>query len=121
MRSSCPISQTLEILGDRWTLLVIRDLMFFGKSQYKEFLSSPEKISTNILADRLKRLEQSGIITKTSYQDNPPRYAYHLTQKGQDLRPLIREVTTWGLEYIENTQIPLEARGKKTPVSEVPD
>ncbi|KKJ75804.1 hypothetical protein WH95_16380 [Kiloniella litopenaei] len=118
MRSSCPISQTLEILGDRWTLLIIRDLMHFGKSQYKELLSSPEKISTNILADRLKRLEQSGIVEKKSYQDNPPRYAYRLTPKGQALRPLIREVTTWGLEYIEGTKIPLDALNKETSENE---
>ena len=121
MRSTCPISQTLEILGDRWTLLIIRDLMFFGKSQYKEFLSSPEKISTNILADRLKRLEQSGIVEKKSYQDNPPRYEYHLTSKGADLRPLMREVTTWGLEHIENTEIPLDALNKETSKNESPD
>ncbi|WP_419903401.1 winged helix-turn-helix transcriptional regulator [Kiloniella sp.] len=106
MRSTCPIAQSLDILGDRWTLLVIRDLMFVGKTQYGEFLNSPEKISTNILAERLKRLEQAGIIEKQAYQNNPPRYEYHLTQKGRDLRPLLSEVCKWGLEYVEDTQIP---------------
>ena len=106
MRSPCPISQSLDILGDRWTLLVIRDLMFIGKSQYGEFLASPEKISTNILAERLKRLEQSGIVEKREYQKNPPRYEYLLTQKGKDLRPMLKEISKWGLEHIEDTQIP---------------
>ncbi len=106
MRSTCPIAQSLDILGDRWTLLVIRDLMFVGKNQYGEFLSSPEKISTNILAERLKRLEQSGVIEKRPYQSNPPRYEYLLTQKGEDLRPLLIEVCKWGLKHVEDTQTP---------------
>ncbi|MEH6629333.1 MAG: helix-turn-helix domain-containing protein [Halopseudomonas aestusnigri] len=106
MRSTCPISQTLDILGDRWTLLVIRDLMLVGKSQYSEFLNSPEKISTNILAERLRRLEAADIIEKHAYQSNPPRYEYKLTAKGNDLRPLIREITKWGIENLKDTKIP---------------
>ncbi|MCZ4281094.1 helix-turn-helix domain-containing protein [Kiloniella laminariae] len=103
MRSSCPISRSLDILGDRWTLLVIRDLMFFGKNQYGEFLASPEGISTNILADRLKNLEQVGIISKEAYQHNPVRYTYSLTSKGKDLQPALAALFSWGLEHVENS------------------
>ncbi|MFD2204988.1 winged helix-turn-helix transcriptional regulator [Kiloniella antarctica] len=106
MRSNCPISRTLDLLGDKWTLLIIRDLMIIGKKQYGEFLTSPEKISTNILAERLKRLEVAGIIEKRVYQNNPPRYEYLLSPKGNDLRPLIREISKWGLENLEGTEIP---------------
>lgn len=103
MRSPCPIANTLDIVGDKWTLLVIRDL-FAGKSTYGEFQSSPESIPTNILADRLKRLAGHGIIEKTPYQQRPVRYAYQLTNKGRSLGPLLKEMSTWGLKNIEGTE-----------------
>ena len=102
-RSVCPITNTLDVLGDKWTLLVVRD-MFLGKKTYGEFLASPEGIPTNILADRLKRLEQHGIIDRTPYQQSPVRYAYRLTSKGQQLSPVIKEIIKWGLENIQGTK-----------------
>ncbi len=101
-RSACAVANTLDILGDKWTLLVIRDL-FLGKKTYSEFQKSPEKIPTNILAERLKRLLSADIISKQSYQQNPPRYAYQLTQKGEDLAPLLKAMLIWGNQYIPGT------------------
>jgi DNA-binding HxlR family transcriptional regulator len=101
-RSSCPLSCSLDLLGDRWTLLVIRDL-FGGKSRYGEFLDSPERIPTNILAERLHRLEQAGLITSSPYQQNPPRYAYALTAKGKDLKPVLAALALWGMRHESRT------------------
>ena len=103
MRSPCPIANTLDIVGDKWTLLVIRDL-FAGKSTYGEFQSSPEGIPTNILADRLKRLAGHGIIQKTPYQQNPVRYAYQLTNTGRSLGPLLEQLVKWGKKNIAGTE-----------------
>ncbi len=113
MRSPCPIANTLDILGDKWTLLVIRDL-FAGKSTYSEFQSSPEKIPTNILADRLKRLSEKDIILKTPYQDRPVRYAYQLTEKGISLGPVLKEIQYWGSNNIATTEakIKMNLKGK---------
>ena len=101
-RSSCPIANVLDIMGDKWTLLVIRDL-FMGKKTYKEFTRSPEGIPTNILAERLKRLASAGIINKSKYQDRPVRYAYALTEKGRDLEPAIWQLVKWGNKHVEGT------------------
>ena len=103
MRSPCPIANTLDIVGDKWTLLVVRDLLA-GKSTYSEFQSSPEKIPTNILADRLKRLIEKDIILKTPYQDRPVRYAYQLTDKGISLGPILKEMQNWGSKNIAGTE-----------------
>lgn len=103
MRSPCPIANTLDIIGDKWTLLVVRDLLA-GKSTYSEFQSSPEKIPTNILADRLKRLIKKDIILKTPYQDRPVRYAYQLTDKGISLGPILKEMQNWGSKNIAGTE-----------------
>jgi DNA-binding HxlR family transcriptional regulator len=101
-RSRCPISCALDLLGDRWTLLVIRDL-FGGKSRYGEFATSAEGIPTNILADRLERLEASGLVTSEPYQENPRRYAYTLTPKGRDLRPVLGALGAWALRHVPRT------------------
>ncbi|MDX2505262.1 MAG: helix-turn-helix domain-containing protein [Gammaproteobacteria bacterium] len=101
-RSACAVANTLDILGDKWTLLVVRDL-FFGKTIYSEFQNSPEKIPTNILAERLKRLEAADIITKSSYQLRPVRYAYQLTEKGEALAPVLKEMVIWGNKFIPDT------------------
>ena len=100
-RSMCPISSTLDILGDRWTLLVIRDLMFKGKKTYGEFLQSEEKIATNILADRLLILEKYGIIEKTIFPGNKVKNLYKLTPKGLDLMPTLFEIILWGDKHFE--------------------
>lgn len=103
-RSACPISSTLEILGDKWTLLIIRDLMFSGKKTYGEFLQSPEKIATNILADRLLVLEQNGIIEKKAFPGNKVKNLYQLTPKGIDLMPILFEIILWGDKYFETPE-----------------
>lgn len=105
--TTCPVALSLDILGDRWTLVVIRDL-FLGKSRYGEFLESPERITTNILAERLRRLESEGLVEKQAYQDNPPRHAYRLTRKGRELEPVLRELRKWGLRHMPGAAIPKE-------------
>ena len=102
-RSLCPVACSLDILGDRWTLLVIRDL-FAGKSRFGEFLASPERIPTNILAERLKRLERAGVITSTPYSLHPPRLDYHLTERGRALAPVVDAIAVWGLEQFPGTR-----------------
>ena len=101
-RSICPVSCTLDLLGDKWTLLVIRDL-FIGKKTYSEFQASPEGIPSNILANRLKRLLQDGIIDKQAYQQHPPRYQYLLTDKGRALWPVLKAIAPWANEHIPGT------------------
>lgn len=103
MRSVCPVACTLDLIGDKWSLLVIRDLIL-GKQTYREFQESPEGIPTNILAERLKRLELHGIVEKHPYQERPVRYAYELTKKGKALGPVVNEILKWGLKYIPGTQ-----------------
>ena len=97
-RSFCPVACTLDVLGDRWTLLVVRDLMR-GKQRFGEFLGSSEKIPTNILADRLQRLMASGVIAARPYSEHPPRVDYMLTDKGEDLRPVVRAMVEWGVRH----------------------
>lgn len=101
-RSHCPVSCILEIVGDKWTLLVVRDLLF-GKHTFKELQASPEKIPTNILADRLKRLEKSGLVRRELYQERPKRYAYYLTEKGRDLEPVMLSLIVWSNKHIPDT------------------
>lgn len=97
-RSRCPVACTLDVLGDRWSLLVIRDVMR-GKKRYAEFLASSERIPTNILADRLKRLARQGVIRSRKYSQHPPRLEYELTAKGEDLRPIMRAMVDWGVRH----------------------
>lgn len=102
-RSPCPVACTLDILGDKWTLLVVRDL-FTGKKRYGELQKSPENIPSNILANRLGRLLEHQIITKKSYQNNPVRYEYSLTQKGKELRTILNAIVAWGEKSIEGSK-----------------
>lgn len=104
-RSPCPVANLLDIVGDKWTMLIIRDL-FLGKKTYSEFENSYEGIRTNILAERLKRLETAGIIEKSPYQERPVRYQYMLTEKGKALGPVLKAMKNWGLKYIAGTYIP---------------
>ena len=104
-RSTCPISCVLDILGDKWTLLVVRDL-FLNKHRYGKFIESPEGIPTNILADRLRRLEAAGIIKKVLYQSNPPRAEYYLTSKGADLGPVLRAMQKWAERHVPGVMSP---------------
>ena len=103
MRSACPIANVLDLVGDKWSMLIVRDMLFFDKHRYGEFLASDEGIPTNILASRLKRLERYGIIEKKPYQHNPVRNEYHLTATGHDLRPMVMEMVNWGLKHIPGT------------------
>jgi DNA-binding HxlR family transcriptional regulator len=96
-RSHCPISLSLEVIGDRWSLLILRDLIVFGKQRYGELLQSAEGISTNILADRLVRLEEAGLISRSADEGQQVNYAP--TKKGSDLRPVLHELARWGLKY----------------------
>ncbi len=101
-RSDCPINFALEVFGDKWTFLIIRDLMFKGKHYYGEFLQSEEEIATNILADRLSLLEQEGIVLKTA---DPSKYIYKLSRKGIDLLPVLVEVIMWSAKYDEDSAV----------------
>ncbi|MGE0464321.1 MAG: winged helix-turn-helix transcriptional regulator [Vicinamibacterales bacterium] len=97
--SRCPIAVALDVFGDRWTLLVIRDLLFKGKRHYREFLESHEGIATNILADRLARLEAEGLVSKTLDPHHGRRRVYALTRKGYDLIPVILEMIEWSARH----------------------
>ncbi len=102
IRTPCPVASALDIFGDRWTLVVVRDLAF-GKERYGEFLASPEGIPTNILADRLRQLEEFEVIRKEPYQERPVRYRYLLTDKGRELWPVLRAMAIWGHKHIAGT------------------
>ena len=104
-RSGCPVSIALEVLGDRWSLLIIRDLMIRGYRTFKEFEASGEGIATNILADRLERLEQAGIIATEEDEDDRRKLNYQLTGKGIDLAPVLLELLIWGARH-EKTDAP---------------
>jgi DNA-binding HxlR family transcriptional regulator len=103
-RSNCPIACTLDLIGDKWTILIVRDMFFFGKCRFEDFLDSPEKISTNILTARLKKMEESGLITKNPYGTHSQRMDYKLTQKGSSLAEIVRQITVWGKENIPDTK-----------------
>lgn len=94
-RSECPICVGLDVFGDKWSLLVIRDMLFNGKNSFGDFLKSGEKIATNILADRLELLECAGIISKKPHPENKTRIVYRLTPKGIDLAPVLLEIIAW--------------------------
>lgn len=102
-RSPCPISCTLDVIGDKWTLLVVRD-MILGRAHFKEFANSPEGIATNILTDRLARLIETEIVERYPSTEHSGRDAYRLTAKGRSLRPLINGLAKWGLENIDGTE-----------------
>jgi len=103
LRSRCPIGGALDVVGDRWTLLVMRDLLFYGKRRFADFLTSPEGIATNILSDRLERLERCGLVRKRHYRDHPPRQEYTVTARGRDLIPVLRELIRWGQRHVAGT------------------
>jgi DNA-binding HxlR family transcriptional regulator len=105
-RSDCPINFALETFGDTWSLLIIRDIVYFGKQTYGEFLASDEGIATNILANRLARLEQQGILTKLPHPTDVRKERYVLTEKGLDLIPILVEMANWSAEYDPQTGAP---------------
>jgi DNA-binding HxlR family transcriptional regulator len=106
-RSPCPIACSLDIMGDRWTLLIIRDL-FLGRSRFRDFTASPEGIPTNILSDRLERLLQHDIVKQIPAEDGTKRFAYLLTEKGNALRPVLAAMRDWGLTWEKDTKALLQ-------------
>ncbi len=98
-RSDCPIGYTLDIFGDRWTMLIIRDLLLYGKDSFSEFLCSDEKIATNILTDRLNMLLRDGFVTKHTAPTNKSRFLYRPTEKAIELIPVLMEITLWAEKY----------------------
>jgi DNA-binding HxlR family transcriptional regulator len=112
-RSGCPINILLEAVGDTWSLLIVRDMMFFGRKTYNEFLNAGEKIATNILSDRLQKLECSGIIAKRRDPSDARRHIYRLTEKGIDLAPVLIEMIVWAARH-EETAAPPEVIRKMT-------
>lgn len=104
-KSDCPINFALEIFGDKWTFLIVRDLMFKGKHFYGEFLLSEEGIATNILSDRLSLLEDKGIVSKSNDPSHKQKIIYNLTQKGIDLVPVLVEVIMWSAKYDKQSAV----------------
>jgi DNA-binding HxlR family transcriptional regulator len=102
-RSPCPVACALDVVGDRWTLLLIRDLLG-GKKRYGELLSASERIPTNILADRLKRLEREGLIRRVPYSAHPPRDEYELTEQGRELSGPVEALAIWGTRHFPGTR-----------------
>lgn len=107
-RSGCPITNALEVIGDRWSLIVIRDLMLFNRHEFGELRDAGEGIATNILTDRLKTLSTSGIIGSIPHPSNGIKKLYYLTSKGKSLLPLIREMILWGDLQCEGSQAPAD-------------
>ena len=103
-RSPCPLACSLDIFGDRWTLLVVSDLVL-GKSRFKDFSASPEGIPTNILSDRLERLLRHGVVRRIPAAKDSRHFAYELTEKGQALKPLLRFLRDWGLQWEKGTKV----------------
>jgi DNA-binding HxlR family transcriptional regulator len=109
-RSGCPLNIALEIFGDRWSLLIVRDLMFKGRSRHKELAEAEERIATNILTDRLRRLETHEIIARTQDPTDARKMTYRLTQKGIDLAPVLVEMILWSARYEETVAPPATIR-----------
>ena len=108
LRSDCPINYALEYLGDKWSLLIIRDMVFDGKRFYKDFLNSKEGIATNILSDRLKRLEGLGIVEAKVYEKQKTQKIYTLTQKGKDLTPILIDIILWSASHKDGLNVEAE-------------
>jgi len=99
-RSRCSIARSLEILGDKWTLLVVRDLMWHGKHTFQELQNSEEHLPPNLLSQRLKRLMEWGLVEREAYQDRPVRYRYRLTPRGRELEPALLQIMRWGHAHL---------------------
>jgi len=106
LRSHCPISYSLELVGDRWSLLIVRDMVYFGKKTYGEFKGSNEGIARNILASRLKQLAEHGLIIKTPHPDDGRKDIYRLTEKGLGLVPILLDMADWGSRHYSESDAP---------------
>jgi DNA-binding HxlR family transcriptional regulator len=95
----CPLARTLDVIGERWTLLILRDLFLQGPRRFQDFEGSLSGVSPNTLSARLKRLEESGIVARRLYEERPPRAEYVLTEKGRELGPILKAMRAWGERY----------------------
>jgi DNA-binding HxlR family transcriptional regulator len=116
----CPIARTLDLIGDRWTLLIIRDL-FLGRSRFNEFRQSTPRISPKLLSERLKRLEEEGIVERALLNGHPPRAEYRLTPKGRSLFPVLFAIGWWGFEYLFTDEPDLRTEVDAFLRSQVPE
>lgn len=105
-RSNCPINFSLEMVGDAWSLLILRDIIYFGRKTYNEFLASDEGIARNILADRLVQLQAKGLLTKTSHPSDKRKEIYELTEDGLELVPLLLDMAEWGAKRVPQENLP---------------
>jgi DNA-binding HxlR family transcriptional regulator len=103
-RSPCPVACSLDLFGDRWTLLIVRDLLL-GKARFKEFVASPERIPTNVLSERLDRLLRHKIVAQVRAAEGSKHLAYRLTRKGEALRPVLSTMKEWGLTWEKGTRV----------------
>jgi len=119
IRSGCPVSLGLDIFGDRWTLLIVRDLMFTGKRHFREMLCSEEGISSNILADRLQMLLAEGIVTRTEDARHRQKVVYSLTEKGIDLLPILMQISRWSSKHrpVSEAYLGAESTDQDDPAS----
>lgn len=106
-RSDCPISKVLDLVGDKWSLLILRDMLFFGKETYSDLQNSDEKMATNILSTRLEKLEQEGLISKRASEQDKRKKLYKLTEKGTDMLPILLDMIVWSAKYASDTEIPV--------------
>lgn len=107
-RSDCPIANALDLLGDRWSLLIVRDLVFRGFREFGQFLAGGEGISTNILTERLERLQCAGVLVRFDHPEDGKKYVYRLTGKGIDLVPVLIQLVLWGAKYTPNHAAPAD-------------
>jgi DNA-binding HxlR family transcriptional regulator len=114
-RSTCSIARTLEIVGDKWTLLIVRDLMWHGKHTFHTLQASAEQVPTNILSDRLKRLIEWGLVKRQPYQQKPVRFEYHLTEAGRALEPVLQQIMAWGHERLGGGRFERARRSAAAP------
>ncbi len=98
-QAGCPVAATLDVIGDRWTILILRDLLLGRSGKFKDLLVSLQGISPNLLAERLKRLEREGIVRRSFYSDHPPRAEYRFTDKGEELGSVVRAMARWGYDH----------------------
>ena len=98
-QENCPVARTLDLIGERWTILILRDLLLHGPRRYQDFQDSLAGVAPNTLSARLKDMEANGLITRQLYSEHPPRLEYHLTEKGKSLGPILKSLRKWGETY----------------------
>jgi DNA-binding HxlR family transcriptional regulator len=98
-QEGCPVARTLDLIGERWTILILRDLLLHGPRRFQDFQESLSGVAPNTLSARLKSMEESGLITRKQYSEHPPRLEYHLTDRGKSLGPVVKALREWGLRH----------------------